>query len=90
MNELVHFVARHGYWLLVIAVLGRQACLPVPANLLLVAAAALTRSGQLNLSAVVGLSVLTFLLADLVWYALISILVHLGKRWQSPLEKPGH
>lgn len=54
--------------MLVGAVLGRQACLPIPANLFLVAAGALARSGKLNLSAAVGLSVLTFLLADLVWY----------------------
>ena len=46
----------------------RQACLPIPANLFLVAAGALAHSGELNMSAVVGLSVVTFLVADLVWY----------------------
>ncbi len=68
MSETVHFLARHGYWLLVGAVLGRQACLPIPTNLFLIAAGALARSGRLSLSGIVGLSVLTFLLADLAWY----------------------
>jgi membrane protein DedA with SNARE-associated domain/rhodanese-related sulfurtransferase len=68
MNETVHFLARHGYWLLVGAVLGRQAVLPIPAGVFLVAAGALARSGRLSLSGIVGLSVLTFLFADLAWY----------------------
>jgi membrane protein DedA with SNARE-associated domain/rhodanese-related sulfurtransferase len=68
MNETVQLLARHGYLLMFGAVLGRQACLPVPANLFLVAAGASARSGQLSLSRVLGLSVMTFLLADLAWY----------------------
>jgi membrane protein DedA with SNARE-associated domain len=68
MNETVHFLERHGYWLLVGAVLGRQACLPIPANLFLIAAGALARSGRLSLSAIVAVSVLTFVLADVAWY----------------------
>jgi len=68
MHETVQFLAQHGYWLLVGAVLGRQACLPIPANLFLVAAGALAHSGKLSLSGSVGLPVLTFLLADLAWY----------------------
>jgi membrane protein DedA with SNARE-associated domain/rhodanese-related sulfurtransferase len=69
LNETLHFVAKHGYWLLIAAVLGRQACLPVPTNLLLVAAGALARQGSLSLAGVMGVSVLTFLLADLAWFA---------------------
>ena len=68
MHETVQFVARHGYWLLVGAVLARQACLPMPANLFLLAAGALARSGKLNLTASLGLSVITFMAADFVWY----------------------
>ena len=68
MREMVQFLARHGYWLLMAAVLGRQACLPIPANLILVACGALARSGGFNLPGAVGLAVLTFLLADLAWY----------------------
>jgi membrane protein DedA with SNARE-associated domain/rhodanese-related sulfurtransferase len=74
MNETVHFLAHHGYWLLFGAILGRQACLPVPANLFLVAAGALARSGKLSLSSAVALSVVTFLMADLAWYGA-------GRRW---------
>ena len=68
MNEIVHFLAQHGYWLVVGAVVGRQACLPIPANLVLVAAGALAHLGKLNLSGAIGLAVLSFLLADLAWY----------------------
>ena len=68
MNETVQFLARHGYWLLVGVVLGRQACLPIPATLVFVAAGALARSGRLSLPVTIGSSVLTFLLADLAWY----------------------
>ena len=68
MSELVRFLAQHGYWMLAGAVLGRQACLPIPANLFLVAAGALAHSGKLSLTGSVCLSVVTFLMADLAWY----------------------
>jgi membrane protein DedA with SNARE-associated domain/rhodanese-related sulfurtransferase len=74
MKETVQFLAHHGYWLLFGAVLGRQACLPIPANLFLVAAGALAHSGKLSLSGAVALSVETCLLADLGWYVA-------GRRW---------
>jgi membrane protein DedA with SNARE-associated domain/rhodanese-related sulfurtransferase len=68
MNDIIHFGARHEIWLLIGAVLGRQACLPIPANLVLIAAGALARSGNLSLPSILFLSVMTFLLADLAWY----------------------
>lgn len=68
MNETVQFLARHGYALLIGAILARQACLPIPANLFLIAAGALAHSRRLSLSAAVGLSVLAFLAADLAWF----------------------
>jgi len=68
VNETVQFLARHGYWLLVGAIVGRQACLPIPANLFLLAAGAVAHSGRLSLAGIVGLSVMSFLLADLAWY----------------------
>jgi membrane protein DedA with SNARE-associated domain/rhodanese-related sulfurtransferase len=74
MHETVQFLARHDYWLLIGAVLGRQACLPVPANLVVVAAGALARSGRFSLSGIVGISVMTFLFADLAWY-------EAGRQW---------
>src|SRR5580704_13973027 len=68
MNETVHFIARYGYWLLVVAVLGKQACLPIPTSLFVLAAGALARSGGLSVPVIVGVSVTAFLLADLAWY----------------------
>lgn len=74
MNEIVHFLEKHGYWVLFGSVVARQACLPVPANLALVAGGALAGSGKLNLGAIVVLSVLAFLSADLAWF-------EAGRRW---------
>jgi membrane protein DedA with SNARE-associated domain/rhodanese-related sulfurtransferase len=74
MGETVHFLAKYGYWVLFLSVLARQACLPVPANLALLAAGALAGSGKLNLGAILVLSVLAFLLADLAWF-------EAGRRW---------
>ena len=74
MNETVYFLERHGYWLLAGSVLGRQACLPIPANMFLVAAGALAHSRKLSLTAILALSVITFVLADLGWYGA-------GRRW---------
>jgi membrane protein DedA with SNARE-associated domain/rhodanese-related sulfurtransferase len=68
MNETLQFIARNGYWLLIAAVLGKQACLPIPTTLFVLAAGALAHSERLSLSGVIGLSVTTFLLADLAWY----------------------
>jgi membrane protein DedA with SNARE-associated domain/rhodanese-related sulfurtransferase len=76
MGETVHFLAKHGYWLLFLSVLARQACLPVPANLALLAAGALAGSGRLNLGASLVSSVLAFVLADLAWF-------EAGRRWGS-------
>jgi membrane protein DedA with SNARE-associated domain/rhodanese-related sulfurtransferase len=76
MTEMVQVLAKYGYWLLFVAVLGRQACLPVPANLLLVAAGALAGLGRLSAFNVVAFSVTAFLVADLAWYKA-------GQRWGS-------
>ena len=76
MKEMVEFLAKHGYWLLFAGVLGRQACLPVPANLLLFAAGALAGLGRLSLAGILAFSVIAFLLTDLTWYGA-------GRRWGS-------
>jgi membrane protein DedA with SNARE-associated domain/rhodanese-related sulfurtransferase len=76
MREMAEFLAKHGYWLLFAAVLGRQACLPVPANLLLLAAGALAGLGRLSLPGILAFSVIAFLLTDLTWYGA-------GRRWGS-------
>lgn len=76
MNEMVGFLAKHGYWILFISVLGRQACLPVPANLLLLAGGALAGLGKLSFVNIVAVSVMAFLLADFAWY-------EAGRSWGS-------
>jgi membrane protein DedA with SNARE-associated domain/rhodanese-related sulfurtransferase len=76
MSGMVELMAKHGYWMLFAALLGRQACLPVPANLLLLAAGALAGIGRLNFLGIVGFSVVALLLADLAWY-------EAGSKWGS-------
>ena len=76
MTEMVEALVKHGYWLLFVSVIGRQACLPVPANLFLVAAGALVGFGRLNFIAVITFSITAFLVADLAWYKA-------GQRWGS-------
>lgn len=68
MKDLLELLIRHGYWLLFAALLGRQACLPVPANLLLVSAGALAGFGKLNFFIIISLSIGALVLADLAWY----------------------
>ncbi len=68
MNEIVWLVTMHGYWLLFLCVLGRQACLPIPANLFVLAAGALAGFGKLSVIGVIAFSVAAFVVADLAWY----------------------
>jgi membrane protein DedA with SNARE-associated domain/rhodanese-related sulfurtransferase len=74
MNRLIELLEGYGYWVLFASVLGRQACLPIPANLLLLAAGALAGQGMLNPIGILACSVAGFILADLVWY-------EAGRRW---------
>jgi len=68
MNEIVQYLARHGYPVVFATVFARQLCLPIPAILFLLAAGALAGNGKLNLALVVGLGVIGCVLADLVWF----------------------
>jgi len=68
VNEIVHHLERHSYLLLFACVFARQACLPVPAILFLIAAGALAGNGFLNLAIIVLVSVIACVLADLIWY----------------------
>jgi hypothetical protein len=76
MKEMVEFLAKHGYWILFAGVVGRQAFLPVPENLLLLAGGALAGLGRLSLVNIIAVSVLAFVVADLAWY-------EAGRRWGS-------
>src|SRR5271169_1460676 len=68
MNEIVQYLARHGYPVVFATVFARQLCLPVPAILFLLAGGALAGDGKLNLALVIVLGVLGCVLADLVWF----------------------
>ena len=74
MNHLVELIERHGYWVFFVSVVGRQACLPLPTNLLLVAAGALAGLGRINIWAVIAYSVTAFILTDLSWF-------EAGRKW---------
>ncbi len=68
MNEIVRYLARHGYPVLFASVFARQLCLPIPAILFLLAAGAMAGNGRLNLALVVALGAVGCVLADLVWF----------------------
>jgi len=74
MNQLAEYLVKHGYWVLFVSVVCRQACLPVPTNLLLLAAGALVGMGKLNPVAIVLYAVPAFVLTDLAWY-------EAGRKW---------
>jgi membrane protein DedA with SNARE-associated domain/rhodanese-related sulfurtransferase len=68
MLDPLNHAVRMSYLVLWIAVFARQACLPVPANLFLLTAGALARSGELNMLLVLLVGVLGCLAGDLVWF----------------------
>jgi len=68
MNHLIQILIRHGYSLLFIGVLGEQLGLPLPAELLLMAAGAAAGGGQLNFSFAFLLAIIACLLSDILWY----------------------
>lgn len=70
MHELMDFLVRNGYLVLFLWVLGEQAGLPVPSAPLLLAAGALIGMHKLDAAAVVLLSTLAAVAADLCWFRL--------------------
>jgi len=65
-----------GYLSILLVVFGRQLCLPLPADLLLVAAGALVAGGRMSLPLVLCIGVSGCLAGDLVWF-------RAGRRWGS-------
>jgi membrane protein DedA with SNARE-associated domain/rhodanese-related sulfurtransferase len=63
-----YYLVHTTYLFLFIAVLARQLCLPIPANLFLLSSGALAGSGKLSFPGVLFAAVLGCLLADLVWF----------------------
>jgi membrane protein DedA with SNARE-associated domain len=68
MNEVVHFVAEHGYPILFAALFAHQLGLPVPGPLFLIAAGALAAAGKMGLVGALVLAVTACVLADWPWY----------------------
>ena len=68
MDETFQFLIRHGYSVLFIWVLAEQLGLPLPATPLLLAAGALSGSGQMNLGLSITLAVVASLISDVSWY----------------------
>src|SRR5205807_3294245 len=70
MDDVTQFLIRHGGLVLFAVVLAEQVGLPIPAVPVLLAAGALAGTGNMNLVAAIGLSVIACLLGDLVWFYL--------------------
>lgn len=73
MHALLEFVLKHGYVVLLAAVLVEQLGAPVPAAPVMLAVGALAGTGHFSLSLSVALAVLAALVSDTIWF-------HLGKR----------
>src|SRR5271168_630811 len=67
-------VSHLNYFGLLLAVLARQLCLPVPALLFLIVAGTMAANGQLHLGLVLGSGVLGCLGGDFVWF-------RIGRHW---------
>src|SRR6266481_728774 len=70
MNELLHFVVRHGYTLVFAWVFIEQAGLPVPSAPLLLAAGALAGTHEMNLWLAIAFASLAAVTSDCLWYEL--------------------
>ena len=68
MNTIVQFVLKHGYSVLFAALFAHQIGFPVPGPLVLLAAGALARNGNLGFAPALFLAALGCVLADWVWY----------------------
>jgi membrane protein DedA with SNARE-associated domain/rhodanese-related sulfurtransferase len=70
MNELLKFVVQHGYTLVFAWVFIEQAGLPIPSAPLLLAAGALSGTGQMNLGLAITTAVIASVISDFMWYEL--------------------
>lgn len=68
MNTMGYYLVHITYPILFIAVLARQLCLPVPANLFLLSAGALAGSGKLSYIGILIAAVAGCIIADYVWF----------------------
>src|ERR1700752_769934 len=70
MAELLQFVVRHGYMVVLAWVFVEQAGLPLPSSPLLLAAGALSGSHQMNLGLAVLFATVACVASDSMWYSL--------------------
>jgi membrane protein DedA with SNARE-associated domain/rhodanese-related sulfurtransferase len=70
MQDLVDFVAHHGYGLVFFAILIEQMGIPLPGVPILIVMGALARTGEFVLPGVVGSALAGSLTADVIWYQL--------------------
>jgi len=72
MNEIVQFLAKHGYAVLFLAVLAEQIGLPIPSGVVLIAAGSLAAAHSMSLSLALGLALIASLAGDSFWFMLGS------------------
>lgn len=69
MHEIIEFLIRHGYWVLFGFVFSEQLGLPIPAIPILLAAGALSKTGELSSMPSTLVAVIASLASDTLWYA---------------------
>jgi membrane protein DedA with SNARE-associated domain len=68
VHSTIDFLARHGYWVVFLTVLGEQLGVPIPAVPVLVAVGALAGFGKLSILISAALAVIACLISDSVWF----------------------
>jgi len=74
MDDITSLLLKHGYWLLFLCIVGRQACLPVPVSLFVLDSGAMIEAHRFNTFALLATVIPAFIATDLVWY-------EIGKRF---------
>jgi membrane protein DedA with SNARE-associated domain/rhodanese-related sulfurtransferase len=70
MHEMLDFLFRHGYLVLLLWVFAEQAGVPIPSIPLLLAAGALAGAGRMNFAWALLICMVAALAADTIWYQL--------------------
>ena len=68
MNAILQFILKHGYSFLFMALFSHQIGFPLPGPMFLLAGGALAANGKLSFIAVVVLTIVACISADMVWY----------------------
>lgn len=70
MDSALQFLADYGYWVILVWVFADQFALPLPSIPILIAAGALSATGELDIVLVVAIASAATLAADFAWYAI--------------------